>query len=301
MKAHHKLIAAILITLLCAGTALAASDSAQDPDISINPVVRQFPVTIIDTNSTPADFTVTNLSSGDLSIGTIDIVGVNADNFVISGENCPVSLVTNSSCTVSVSFKPTGKGTKSALLRVGYGAGKTLTAYLTNNVDAAVEAQQRMPPVLSSVTIPASMTGGGGATISWSLEGYDPTYKSYAVLFDCSGISDDSCGDSYDDPTRFAESAELDPSTTEAGKWTYNGVATKAFTYSWSFTVPATRLGGSAWAASPGTDVVVRFYQKSDIDVARGNDSVSLLIPGNQAVTYYDTAGRRVVTKIIAP
>jgi hypothetical protein len=83
------------------------------------------------------------------------------------------------------------------------------------------------------------------------------------------------------------------------GKWTYNGAQTKSYNYSWNFTVPSTREGGAAWAALPGTEIVVRLYFKNEIDAERNKPSVSLLIPGNQSLEYYDTAGRRIVKTII--
>lgn len=300
MKAKRHLIPGILITLLSAGAALAnGGSSAQDSDIAVTPVVRQFPVTIIGDSSAPAGFTVTNLSAGPLAIGSIDLAGLNADNFDITGNSCPASLAAGASCIVSVSFTPTDKGTKSALLRIASGSAQTptLTAYLTNSVGAAVEARQRMPAVLSGVDIPPAMTVNTSYDISWTLEGYDASYQAYAVLFDCTGINDGSCGNSYSDPTRFAESAELTPTTTVPGNWSYGGVTATAFTYHWNFT-PVAGSGGNPFATSPGTDVVVRFYQKSDIDAARNNSGVSLLIPGNQLASYYDTAGRRILIKI---
>ena len=303
MTTNRQLISAIILTCLAAGTALAGGGtSSQDPQITVNPVVRQFPVTIIGDNSAPADFTVTNLSAGPLSINTIDITGVNADNFDIMAHDCPATLGAGSSCTISTSFTPLGKGTKSALLLIQTSSNLTpnLSAYLTNSAGAAAEAQQRMPPVLTSVTIPDTMDSGVSYDLTWDLEGYDSGYKSYAVIFDCTGIIDGSCGNSYGDASKIAESSELTPTATTSGDWSYSGVTAKKFTYVWHFT-PTTRSGGAAYATDPGTDVVIRFYQKSDIDTLRNNNGVSLLIPGNGGLNYYDNAGRRIVKKIRTP
>ena len=299
MKPTHSLLG-LLLALLPAVNVLAAQ-SAQDPDISVTPVVRQFPVTVIGTPSTPAVFTITNRSSGSLSLGTIEMAGTNPTEFEIASTDCPAALTAGADCTVSVDFKPASTGTKSAYLRIPFGSSaKILSAFLTNSAGAVAEAQERMPPVLSAVNIPETMTAGTLYDLSWTLEGYNDSYTSYAVMFDCTGISDGSCGNAYGDTTRFAESTVLDPTTTTAGNWQYSGVTSKAFTYHWSFN-PDTRSGGAPFAVTPGTDVVVRFYLKSNIDTARGSASVSLLIPGNQASSYYDTAGRRIVKKIKAP
>jgi len=301
MKACRYLTAVILMTLLAAAAAHAA-DSAQDTVIAVSPVVRQFPVTALTTESAPAAFTVANLSGLAINIDSVTLAGTNPGDFRIIPGGCSGSLAAAGSCTVSVSFKPTSQGTKSALLQIASSSATTptLTAYLTNSAAAVVEASQRMPAVLAAVTIPETMTAGSNYPLSWTIEGYDDSYKSYAVMFDCTGIVDGSCGNSYGDGTRFAESAELDPTTTTAGNWSYSGVTTKKFTYNWSFT-PSTRSGLAAFAADPGTEVVVRFYLKSAGGAARGSDGVSLLIPVNQPPVYYDTAGRRITKHIKAP
>jgi hypothetical protein len=289
-----------LTLLLTSGIALAGPGdlSVQDPTITINPVVRQFPVTTLGDSSAPAQFTVTNLSGSGLAIGPIDIIDSDPAQYDLIGHTCPATLGAGESCTVSVSFSPTSKGTKTALLQVASGSATTpvISAYLTNSIGASVEAQQRMPPTLSSVTIANPMTTGNSYDISWTLQGYDSTYQSYVALYDCTGVPAGSCGNNINDPT-VAESPLLAPTTTSDGNWSYGGVLAKKFTYTWSY-APDKRTSGGAEFDPAGTDIVVRFYQKSDIDVSRNNASVSLLIPGNQGTTYYDTAGRRILIKI---
>lgn len=294
-------LAAVIITIQAAA-AFAAVDSAQDTVIAVSPVVRQYPVTAVDTDSSPAAFTVTNLSGAVITIGGVTLSGTNPGDFHLISDGCSGPLAAADSCSIQVSFKPTGQGTKSALLQIASSSvdTPTLTAYLTNSAAAVVEAQQRMPATLAAVTIPETMTADTTYPLSWTIEGYDDSYKSYAVMFDCTGIVDGSCGNAYGDGTRFAESAELDPAATAAGNWSYSGVTTKKFTYNWSFK-PTTRNGLQPFAADPGTDVVVRFYLKTAGDAARKSLGVSLLIPGNQTPVYYDTAGRRILKKIKAP
>jgi hypothetical protein len=302
MKPYPYLIAFILMILLPAA-ALAIDYSAQDTVISVSPVVRQYPVTKIGNESTPAIFTVTNLSGGVITINSVTLAGTNPGDFHLIGGGCTGPLAAASSCNISVSFKPTETGTKSALLQIassGSSGTPTLTAYLTNSAAAVVEAQQRMPATLAAVTIPETMTVGANSDLSWTIEGYDDSYKSYVVMFDCTGVPAGTCGDRYSDATRFVESLELDPAPPTAGDWGYSGVVTKKFAYTWGFT-PTT--GKGPFAPGPGTEVVVRFYLKTADDAARGLPGVSLLIPGDPILSgrYYDTAGRRITTHIIGP
>ena len=299
-----KLISTVTIgfaLLLTAAPAFAVL-SAQDTTISVSPVVLHYPPTGIGTNSAPALFTITNSGGTPLSIGTIGLSGTNASEFVLATNSCPASLAAGGSCTVGVSFAPDSKGTKGANLLINSNASATpvLSAYLTNATSAAVAAQHRMPPVLEAISIPDTMTAGTTYTLTWTLEGYNDTYNSMVALFDCTGISDGSCGYIYGDATRIASSGTTAPIATGPGNWSYNGTTTQLFSYSWDFTVPANRPLGGTWEASPGSNVVVRFYQLSDIDKSRSSASMSLLIPGNQSSSYYDTAGRRIVKKIVA-
>lgn len=295
------------LMLLISATPAFAVDAVQDPDISVTPVVIQFPITTLGTSSTPALFTITNHSASALSLGTLSLSGVNPTEFTLGTTDCSASLGALASCTVAVSFSPSsgtaGKGTKSAALLIPYGSGKSLTAFLTNGTSPAVEAQRRMPAVLADVSIPETMTGGIAYPLTWTLEGYDDAYTSIAVLFDCTGAAAGTCGNTYSDTTKFAESAPFTQTVGTRGKVSYSGVVTKQFAFSWSYTIPANRTwaGGAPWGASPGTNIVVRFYQISDVDAARNNTNVSLLIPGNQAARYYDTAGRRILKSVVAP
>jgi len=300
MTLHRHVIAGLCALLFPA--AVYSADALPDPDISVNPVVLQFPVTALGGRSNPASVTITNHSAAAIPMGAMTLAGVNPAEFTIGSSTCGATLASTASCSVEVSFSPASKGTKSAALQIPYGSGTMLTAFLTNTTSAIVEAQLRVPPVLSAVAIPDSLVPGNSYTLTWTLEGYDNDNTTNAVLFDCTGISDGSCGNSYTDSSRFAESTLIAPvSTVSPGNWSYSGVRTKLFNYSWNFTVPATRAGGAAWATSPGTEIVVRFYQRSDTDEARNSASVSLLIPGNQANNYYDTNGRRIVKWVVAP
>jgi hypothetical protein len=59
--------------------------------------------------------TLNNTGATALNITGVSITGTNAQDFVKSG-TCPASLAPNTSCTLSVAFTPSAKGSRSALL-----------------------------------------------------------------------------------------------------------------------------------------------------------------------------------------
>jgi hypothetical protein len=293
----YQIIVSVMLALLLWPQLCLAEDSAHDADLSVAPVVRQYPVTQLSTTSAAAIFTIKNTHAwASLNLLDITLEGTNFDEFSIGGHNCYAPLTAGSSCDVPVSFAPLTRGSKNAELRIHSDDAETpvLTAYLTNLISPLVEAQGRMPPVLASNDIPETMLAGENYTLLWTLEGYHEDYFSYAVLFDCTDETD--CGASYIDDSKFAESAVLSAVSVTPGDWTYHGTATQLHTYEWNFTVPALRADNiTPWA---GTDIVVRLYRKSNIDAERINTSVSLLIPGNQSLRYYGTSGRRILKTI---
>lgn len=303
----------ILLSLLCAMLVLAsacgaAEYSEQDPDLSVAPVIRLFPVTPLGGESAAASFAVTNRSAGEeRAIGSVYLSGPDADQFALESDTCTgMTLPAGGSCSVSVKFRPTTRGTKGANLLIPALNAESdfITAFVSNVEDAATEAMRRMPPVLTSVKIPESMVPGATYTLEWTLEGYHAGYTSYMVLFDCTEVKD--CGASYGDATRFAQSDNVNFVSSAVGNWSYDGVDDTAFSYSWNFQVPEKRGDGTDWPAE-GADIVVRFYSKDDIDQERNRGSVSLLVPGNlvngyygdeRTVQYYDLTGRRIMTRI---
>ena len=283
--------------------------SVQNYNVSVIPVSREYPVTQLSTDSAPSNFTITNHTTSGISIGNIALAGINADEFVIDTHSCAnTTMAAGASCSVPVMFHPLTRGTKHAELRIETDRSDTpvLTAFLSNSISSVVEARRRMPPVLSSINIPASMEAGTIPTITWTLEGYHAGYKTYAALFDCTGKAAGECGNNFGSQERFYPPNPLPPEElvyltepVEApGEWTYRGAATRKYTYTWNYnSVPLTRADDSAWDAN-GTEIVMRIYQLEESDAARDAKSVSLLIPGSPDINYYDTSGRRIVTTI---
>jgi hypothetical protein len=88
------------------GTAIAA--------ISFSPPSLTFPATKAGTSSAPQLVTVTNPSALPLAVTSYVFSGANAGEFTLAGKTCVTVLAANSSCTLSIVFKPTATGPASA-------------------------------------------------------------------------------------------------------------------------------------------------------------------------------------------
>ena len=279
------------------------TQSEADTDLSVSPSSRLFGVEELNncSSSTPVLFTVKNSGTASRTPGPLELDGPNADELSLGTDGCSgQTLTSGATCTVEVKFCPKTVGSKAATLLIPSDDPETpvLTAFLHNHEARSEEAWRRLPPILYSLSVPEVMSAGGTYTLAWSLLGYDVSYQSSIVFFDCTGITDGSCGADYN--SRFAESTPLTPDSSENGDWTYNGVRSKKFNFGYSFQVPGTRAGGAPWSSS-GTDIVIRFYSKDEADLDAGKGSLSLLVPGNLSSRYYDSEGRRILRTIIQP
>jgi probable HAF family extracellular repeat protein len=76
----------------------------------------------INTTNTAKSVSVTNTSAKAVAITSIALKGTGAGQFA-SANNCGKSLAGHATCTIKVTFKPTTKGAKSAVLNVNGGGG----------------------------------------------------------------------------------------------------------------------------------------------------------------------------------
>jgi hypothetical protein len=272
--------------------------SAVDPNIAITPERHLFGSETVDScgTSTPVPFTVTNIGATPLTLETLTIGGTSSGEYQLSSHDCPVNPATfaaGASCTANVKFCPTSAagatGSRTALLQVPSDALQTpvISAFLHNYESRREEAVRRMPPVLERLDIPVTMNANTDYTITWSLLGYEEDYLSRIVIFKCDDIADGSCGEIYNDPRRYEDSGNLAPIATSTGDWVYGSVTSTQFDYSHTFKTPAT-----------ATNIVIRFYRKSQGDNAAGKGSLSLIVPGGVVPTgtsYYDKDGRRLL------
>jgi len=82
------------------------------------------------TTSAAKSVTVTNTSAKAVAITSVTLAGANANQFALS-HDCGTSLAGHATCTIKVSFHPTSKGAKSAVLNVNGGGGGLRSVTLT--------------------------------------------------------------------------------------------------------------------------------------------------------------------------
>ncbi|VAX11329.1 hypothetical protein MNBD_GAMMA26-2654, partial [hydrothermal vent metagenome] len=88
-------------------------------DIEVSPGSRDFGSILVGNSSAPGSFGVSNVGSGDLTIGTVTLTGADADEFSIQSNGCTSQfLAPTAGCSVDVLFNPTSGGSKSAILSI---------------------------------------------------------------------------------------------------------------------------------------------------------------------------------------
>lgn len=286
---------------------LALRTVSSDPGVlTLSPRVARFAPVTVGSYGNPLLFTLKNSGSSAHTIGAVTFGGPSSSEFYLHGDGCSgQSLGAGASCTIEVSFHPLSTGSKAATLEVATDEldSAVRVAFLTNAEGAAEEAERRLPPVLRSYVLypegqPGSpvttLTSGSSYTLEWVVLGYADSYQANAALFDCRGIVDGSCADQYDSTERFTASGNLTPAEAVDGDWSYGGELARAYTYRYTFTVPAARFDSAG-------DIVLRFYQKSALDALGDASGISLLVPGGVAARYYDNAGRRIIEEVAMP
>jgi len=120
------------------------------PQASLNPTALTFANTNVGTAMTSQDITLSNSGTGPLTISSIAVGGTNAGDFTATN-TCGNSLAKNTSCAISVTFKPTAAGNRSATIAVTDNAAGSPHIATLAGVGAALPA-----PVVSLT--PASLT-----------------------------------------------------------------------------------------------------------------------------------------------
>jgi hypothetical protein len=147
--------------IFCALASISVVSVAQQTNLlNITPGVAQLPSTGVGTTVGPLNAVgIQNLGQAAVAIKNITVKGVNASDFVISNNTCPLapaSLQPGAICYPGLSFTPSAAGTRVARLAVAVAGGPTQSAVLVGGGLAAVKALSLSP---AEVTFPATALG----------------------------------------------------------------------------------------------------------------------------------------------
>ena len=243
------------------------------------------PSTYLFNSSGSVEFTITNIGDTNVTVPKAVIEDGSKEAFGILEDNCEgVTLAPGESCKITV--QTPGDNPNEfiyASLNVS-----NVKAFMYNYESLDSEASRRLPPVIDTLDIPDVMQAGEEYNLTFSVLGYDDDYTLYMAFFNCDGVPEGECGNSYNDPERFAEALDLHPYRVAPSAWVYNGKTANEFSYTYTFTPPADLF------KEGNTTIVIRFYYKTKKAEEAGDPSISLIVPGNLSQKYYDTSGRRI-------
>jgi hypothetical protein len=116
------------------------------PILSAAPASLTFVATNVNATSAAQTITVTNTGNAPLTVSGVTVGGVNAIDFTATNA-CTVAVAPAGTCTISVTFRPTAAGARSASLAITSNGG---------NITAPLSGTGVAPPVLLTST-PASL------------------------------------------------------------------------------------------------------------------------------------------------
>ncbi len=151
-----------------AGTQMASLSGTGIAAVSLTPSSWNFGNQGLNTQSTPTAVILANNQSVALTGIGVSITGVNAGDYAQSN-NCGTSLAGNSSCTINVTFTPSGYGTRIATLSVSDSAGTQTSSLTGTGKDITPPTTQITAPaknatVSGTVTVTATAADNVGVT-----------------------------------------------------------------------------------------------------------------------------------------
>lgn len=98
---------------------LVANFAVYSPKISVTPALFDFGTYSVGQSSPPQTFTVKNVGSAPLILGTVSLGGLDGSDFDLTADACSAHTVAlNGTCTVQVKFAPTASGPRSGTLTI---------------------------------------------------------------------------------------------------------------------------------------------------------------------------------------
>ncbi len=173
VKAAILLAAMSALAIFSAPCSVAFSATSASASASVSSTGVSFGNQAVGTTSAAQAVTLSNIGNAALSITSVAITGTNASNFA-QRNNCGRSLAVGTSCTISVTFKPTAAGTRKGTLSISDNAAtRCQTVSLTGT--GAMPAVKLSPTSVSlgnqsvgasSTAQPVTLTNSGSATLS---------------------------------------------------------------------------------------------------------------------------------------
>lgn len=251
------------------------------------------------TTSEPVNYVVKNTDSVSHDLTSAPTLsGPHAGEFAVkSNGSCGTgtTLAAGSECDFQLVFCPTSNGNKAAYIEIGtnveFGTPtktRKITSALFNYEAAEDAAKRRVPPIITDISLAPAVTNAELANstnyaLTLKLQGYSADYQIYMVVFQCAEAQAARCGKYYDENRVYEQGFINDSSNTlGGGDISYTGAGnTNEFTFVTASFNTASDLGGAG-------SYVVRFYQKSEQEMLNGEQSISLMAPGNLSLPAYD-------------
>ena len=145
--------------------------------ITVTPTALTFATQNTGSTSAAKTLAITNTGNQAVTINSITVAGTNSGDFAQTN-NCPASLATSGTCSISVTFKPTAAGTRMASISIAdtatgspqtvslMGTGQVATTTLTVNPTALLFATQNTGTTSAAQTVAITNTGNQAVTIS---------------------------------------------------------------------------------------------------------------------------------------
>jgi hypothetical protein len=156
-----------------------AAVTPSTPAATLTPASLSFASQIVDTSSAAKAITLTNAGSATLNITGISIAGTNTSDYS-EITTCGATLAANANCTISVTFKPTATGTRTASVSIADNAGGSPQTVSLSGTATAPDFSLNATPV--SITVNA----GQSATATISVVPADGFNQ--PVSLSCSGL-----------------------------------------------------------------------------------------------------------------
>ena len=150
------------------------------PFLTPFPARLNFSPQAVGTRSAPAAVLLSNTGNASLNLTGITVTGTDSSDFS-QANNCGASLPVGGSCNVNVTFAPSARGTRTAMIAISdTGPGSPQTVNLVG-AGLAPDFQITTSPLLPA-TIPAGGSGTSTVTVN-SLDGFNS-----AVALSCAGL-----------------------------------------------------------------------------------------------------------------